>query len=87
MFGINSYQKIIGVEKMVDALQTGPILCRILKDEGFARYKEGIYRAETGSGGSYEYLAIVGYGSEDGVDFGLGDQLMARNGEIRDSLN
>ena len=57
---------------MVDALQTGPILCRILKDEGFARYKEGIYRAETGSGGSYEYLAMVGYGSEDGVYFWIG---------------
>ena len=57
---------------MVDALQTGPILCRILKDEGFARYKEGIYRAETGSGGSYGCLAIVGYGSEDGVDFWIG---------------
>ena len=72
MFGISSYQKVIGVEQIVDALQTGPIVCRILKDEGFAEYKAGIYSSDRGGNGSYGYLSIVGYGSADGAEFWIG---------------
>ena len=72
MFGISSYQKVTGVEQMVKALQSGPIVCRILRDSGFLDYKEGIYDTSGGKDGDYDYLSVVGYGSEGGKEFWIG---------------
>ena len=72
MYDISLYEKVIGVEQMVQALQSGPIVCRILRDKGLLAYKGGIYDAIGREDGEYGYLSILGYGSEGGVEFWIG---------------
>ena len=72
LFGINSYKKVSGVEEMINALQSGPIVCKILKDKNFMMYKNGIYDRSTIQGEDHMYVSLIGYGSESNIDYWIG---------------
>lgn len=71
-YNVTGFEKVFGVSQMVNALQSGPIVCLIDATTAFHAYTGGIFNDTTNSTELNHAISIVGYGVENGVDFWIG---------------
>ena len=74
VYNVTGFEKVSGVNQMVNALQGGPIACLVDATDEFEAYTGGIFDNDTDS---HDYdlnhvISLVGYGVENGVEFWIG---------------
>lgn len=70
MYNITGYEMISGVTQMLNGLQNGPISCGIQATQAFFNYTNGIImNTSTGNVTLNHAVEIIGYGTENGVDY------------------
>ena len=70
---VDQYGLVNGTIPMMAELQRGPITCSIEATDHFANYSGfGIYKSPTNSTDLNHAISLVGYGTENGVDFWIG---------------
>ena len=72
LYNVTGFEKALGLDMMVNALQQGPIVCLMDATQGFHAYTQGIYNDTTNSTELNHAVSIVGYGVENGVEFWIG---------------
>ncbi|CAL6114269.1 Cathepsin_B [Hexamita inflata] len=65
-----SYENVcLGEESIMNALKFGTLQASVTVYTDLAFYKSGIYQHKYGKVEGHQFLVIVGYGSEDGVNY------------------
>jgi cathepsin X len=72
VYNLTAYEKVSGVQQMVNALQSGPIVCTMATTQAFLDYTGGIFNDTTGNTNLTHSVSLVGYGSQNGIDFWIG---------------
>jgi cathepsin X len=72
-YGISEYGLVNGTANMMNEIASrGPIACTVAVTPEFLAYKGGIFEDKTGDVSMDHSISVVGYGSENGVDFWIG---------------
>ena len=69
LYGISEYGVLNGTQAMMNELMNGPIACAVDATPGLDNYTGGIYNDTTGAESTNHIVSVVGWGSENGVDF------------------
>ena len=72
VYNLTGFEKVSGVDQIVNALQDGPIVCQVAVTTAFRSYTGGIFNDTTGNTTLGHSVNIVGYGSLNGVDYWIG---------------
>lgn len=72
VYSILGFDVVFTVNRIVNALQTGPIGCVIEATQEFIEYTGGILNDSTGAKTPNHAVSLVGYGEENGVQYWIG---------------
>jgi len=64
--------EVKGAEQMMNELTRGPIVCGVAVTDGFLEYTNGVFADTTGAKDLDHAISVVGYGTENGVDYWIG---------------